>query len=157
EFPARDDVWADGPAWSRGHWLNGRAGSATLADVVSHICLRAGIQDCDVSGLSGVVAGYVLDAPASARACLEPLMAAYGFDAREREGRIVFFHTHVESDATLDRADFTEDSAGSLHATRADGAEIPIEMRVRFIDASEDYRVAAIGARRQDGAVGVET
>lgn len=28
EFPVHESVWADGPDWSLGHWLNGRAGNA---------------------------------------------------------------------------------------------------------------------------------
>ncbi len=37
-FPGRGDLWSDGPAWDRGHWLNGRAGAVTLRAVVTDIC-----------------------------------------------------------------------------------------------------------------------
>ncbi len=42
-FPAPGpDLWSDGPAWERGHWLNGHAGAVPLSDVVAEICREAG-------------------------------------------------------------------------------------------------------------------
>src|SRR6185312_7085206 len=90
-FPARTDVWADGPAWRLGHWLNGRAGLSGLGEVVADLCLRANVE-ADVTALSGAVSGYVVDAPSTPRDALEPLMAAYDVVAAEQAGDIVFFH-----------------------------------------------------------------
>ncbi|WP_372800025.1 baseplate multidomain protein megatron, partial [Paracoccus seriniphilus] len=42
-FPGREDLWSDGPAWLRGHWLNGRAGAVALSAVVGDICRAAGV------------------------------------------------------------------------------------------------------------------
>ena len=56
-FPELTDVWADGPNWRLGHWLTGRLGAVSLAALVRHLCLRAGMPDAriDVSGLWGAV------------------------------------------------------------------------------------------------------
>src|SRR5262249_10512212 len=91
-FPARSDVWADCASWRLGHWLNGRGALNALPDGRAHLCLRPGLEGADVANLSGAVSGYVVDAPSTARAAIEPLMAAYAFEAVEREGRITFFH-----------------------------------------------------------------
>lgn len=153
-FPARGDVWADGASWRRGHWLSGRAGLATLADVADALCRRAGIEDAETAQLSGIVAGYIVDAPDTARAALEPLMAAYGFDVREHDGALVFAHGREAEAVTLTLDDLTADVVAEAFQTRADGAEAPIEARVRFLDVSRDYLVGAVSARRRDAAEG---
>ncbi len=153
-FPALKDVWADGAAWRLGHWLNGRAGLSELSEVVSAICARANVLDADATALFGAVSGYVVDAPVTARAALEPLMAAYDFVALEREGRVVFFHESGGDPAELLTGEFAEGSVSAPYSQRADGAETPIEARVRFIDAERDYRIAAVSARRRDNAQG---
>jgi hypothetical protein len=63
-FPELTDVWTDGPNWRLGHWLTGRLGAVSLAALVRHLCLRAGMPEelIDVSGLWGAVEGYVIGA-----------------------------------------------------------------------------------------------
>lgn len=153
-FPARGDVWADGGNWRLGHWLNGRAGLSGLGEIVTALCARAGFDEIDVSGLRGAVSGYVADSPSSARDVLEPLMAAFDVAAVEREGRIVFFHRAPQAPFALARDDLAAESAAALLSARADGADLPIEARVRFIDSARDYLAAAVSARRLDRAQG---
>jgi hypothetical protein len=152
-FPARGDVWADGAAWRRGHWLNGRAGLSDLSEVVRHLCARAGEPEADVSALTGAVSGYVVDSPASARDVLEPLMAAFDFTVGEREGRLAFFHRGAEAPYALGADALTAASVAEPYAQR-DAGEAPIEARVRFIDAARDYLIAGVSARRLDRADG---
>ncbi len=157
-FPARVDVWADGPSWRLGHWLTGRAGLSDLGEVARHLCARAGVDDSDASALSGAVSGYIVDAPASARDALAPLMAAFDFSASEREGVIAFRHRAAEAPTELALADLTADNAGEPYAERGDSAEAPVEARVRFLDPARDYLVGNVSARRLDRAKGgVET
>lgn len=150
QFPALSAVWSDGANWARGHWLNGRIASSSLAAVVADLCRRAGLQAVDAAGLDGVVAGLVIDGPQSARAVLEPLMAAYGFDARERDGVLSFFHLDREAPLALaaDRLALTRD--GRLTRERADGLETPRDVRVRALDPGRDYRLLTASARRLD-------
>ncbi|MBL8545638.1 MAG: glycoside hydrolase/phage tail family protein [Hyphomonadaceae bacterium] len=151
-FPARRDVWADGAVWSRGHWLNGRAGLSDLGEVVLSLCERAGAGAVNVAALRGAVSGYIVDSPATARAAIEPLMAAYDFSAAEREGQLVFFHGGRVC-ADLAASELTASSAGEAYAQR-DAIDAPIEARVRFIDATRDYLLASVSARRLDRAQG---
>lgn len=151
-FPAREDVWADGAAWRLGHWLTGRVGLSNLSEVVTELCMRAGVE-ADVSGLRGVVSGFVADGPTSVGMHLEPLMAAFDFAAAERGGVVTFFH---RDDAVADIAAsvLTQASAARPFAKRGDAAQTPIEARVRFLDAMKDYRIASVSARRLDRAEG---
>ncbi|MEZ5961998.1 MAG: glycoside hydrolase/phage tail family protein [Hyphomonadaceae bacterium] len=151
-FPARTDVWSDGGAWARGHWLNGRAGLSDLGEVVLALCARAGLSDVDTTAVRGAVSGYVVDAPASARDALEPLMAAFDFTVCERDGLLTFFHASAAVHV-LSAADFTAASSAQTYAQR-DVGDAPIEARVRFIDAARDYHLAGVSARRLDRAEG---
>lgn len=152
-FPARVDVWSDGGAWRTGHWLNGRVGLSDLSEVVNALCARANVV-ADSSALIGSISGYVVDSPASGRAALEPLMAAYDFDAGEREGVITFFHGGLDAPLNIALDDLGERTSGEAYAQRGDAADAPIEARVRFIDAARDYLIAGVSARRRDNAEG---
>ena len=89
DFPARRTVWADAPNWSLGHWLNGRAGASSLAALVAALAARGGVE-VDVSGLSGLVTGYLVDHPMPIAGAIAPLAAAFAFDACERGGQAAF-------------------------------------------------------------------
>lgn len=89
-FPESLDVWSDGVAYSRGHWISGRINMASLAAVVSDVCRRSGMTDIDFEQLYGLVQGYIIGDVESARQSLQPLMLAYGFDCYEKDGRLFF-------------------------------------------------------------------
>ncbi|WP_112872704.1 baseplate multidomain protein megatron [Paracoccus endophyticus] len=141
-FPSRGDLWSDGPAWERGHWLNGRAGAVPLADVVAEICRAAGVAAFDVAGLSGVVRGYALGGGETGRAALQPLMLAHGFDAVERDGVLAFVMRAGRVTAELGPADLalTDDLRG-LEISRAPDPELVGRVRVSHVEAGADYTV----------------
>jgi hypothetical protein len=123
-----------------------------LGAVVRELCERGGMAEVDVAQLTGAVSGYVADAPASARALLEPLMLAYDFAVREQNGALVCFHRGASAPTALSSEVFTEEASLGLFAERSDSNAAPSEARVRFIDAGRDYRIATASARRLDGA-----
>lgn len=147
DFPARTGVWADGPNWALGHWLNGRAGAAPLGDLVAALADRAGVT-LDPGDITGVVSGYVVEAPMRLRDALEPLALAFGFDAAERNGTATLIARDGPPTATLTPDDLAipddrEPRADSrLLETPAD------ELRLRFIDETADYRIGGLTVRR---------
>lgn len=141
-FPGRIDVWADGPAWERGHWLNGRAGAVPLADVVAEICDDAGIRDYDVSGLSGLVRGYSITGGESDRSILQALMVAHGFDAVERDGKLVFRTRDVASAEMLSFGQLAiAEELTQPQIIRASDPEMAGRVRLNHIDAGSDYNI----------------
>lgn len=139
-FPGRPDLWSDGPAWERGHWLNGRASAVPLADVVAEICREAGIAHFDVSGLHGLVRGYTLTGGESGRGALQPLMITHGFDAVERDGVLRFSMRDavVTADVAEDQLAVIEDPTG-VEVTRAPEAELAGRVRLTHVEAGGDY------------------
>ena len=156
DFPARTSVWADGPNWALGHWLNGRAGAAPLVALVQALAGRAGVT-LDPGDINGVVSGYVVDTPMRLRDALEPLALAFGFDAAERNGIATLVARDGPTMATLGEDDLAlPDDHDPCIDTRALETP-PDELRLRFIDEAADYRVGGLTVRRDpaDGG-GVE-
>lgn len=152
DFPNRLTVWSDGPNHRLGHWITGRLGAASLADVVAEICLRAGLKDFDVSELYGVVQGFMLEDAGSGRAALQSLMTAFAFDAHESGPTLRFRHRHRPVDATLGREEVTlaKDGGANMSLSRAPDGELAASISFRFIDSERDYETGAIEARSVD-------
>ena len=151
-FPANKALWTDGDNYARGHWLNGRTSSRTLASVVSEICNRAGVTRFDVSELYGLVRGYTVSDIGTARAALQPLMLAHGIEAVEREGKLVFFNRDGRVDATItaDELALDPEKDSAIQHTRAPAAEIAGRLQVGFLDADSDYEAAVTEAIHPD-------
>ncbi|CUJ89094.1 hypothetical protein RUE5091_00818 [Ruegeria denitrificans] len=144
-FPNLRSQWSDGANYPRGHWLNGRSGTRSLASVVTEICHGAGVTDIDVSRLYGVVRGYVVEDVSSARAALQPLMLRYGFDAIERDG-VLLFQMRDGSKAIELNTDILADSSdveGRLEYRREAEAEMTGRVRLRFVQSDADHDVAS--------------
>ncbi len=139
-FPANTELWGDGGNYARGHWLNGRASAEALGAVVSEVCAASGVADADVSRLHGVLRGYVIDRVGDARAALQPLMLAHGFDAIERDGRLVFrSRGGAAAEVVRPEALVAAEERGSLETIRAPQAEIAGRVRLTFVESEADY------------------
>ena len=153
-FPANAALWSDGANYARGHWLNGRTTARALDSVVREICARAGVTAVDTKRLYGLVRGYRVDATDTARAALQPLMLAYGFDVVERDGVLVFFNRTGLPYVTVptDLLVLDAEAEATLELVRAPAAEIAGRVRIGFVDAEADYDVRASEAVFADEA-----
>ena len=140
-FPGNIALWDDGGNYSRGHWLTGRSANQSLAAVVAEICQRSGVGDIDVSRLDGIVRGFVPEGVGAARAALQPLMLAYGFEAVERDGKLVFRLRGSRVATTLDAGRLARSDAldGDVETTRASEAETVGKVRLAYVEAEGDY------------------
>ena len=156
QFPRNSLVWRDGANWRRGHWLTGRLGLVTLSDTVAEICAGLGVT-IDVSGLNGIVRGYMIDNVMSPRSALGPLMQVYFFDAVESSGTIKFVQrggsvaTTFTADHLVD-AGGSDDSIGYYALTRAQETDLPRTAHIQFIDQENDFQAADVYSRRLRGA-----
>ncbi|MGF1462062.1 MAG: glycoside hydrolase/phage tail family protein [Maricaulaceae bacterium] len=148
DFPAQTQIWSDGPNWRLGHWLTGRLASSPLDAVVRDIAVRAGAEAVDVSDLTGLVSGYVLEGPATGRTAMTALAQAYGFAPVEGFDGLGFRHFRAEPNAVLSEDDLVwPENAPRVEQTRGDPHETPELARVRFILDAGDYRIAAARTR----------
>ncbi|MFY9212535.1 MAG: glycoside hydrolase/phage tail family protein [Aestuariivita sp.] len=153
-FPNKLAQWSDGLNYLRGHWINGRCSSRSLASVVGEICERVGLRAYDVSGLRGMVRGYTEDQVSDARSALQPLMLAYGFDAIERDGMLIFVMRDGLGATLIDPGAMAVagDVSGSVERMRETDAELAGRVRLRFVEAEGDHAVQAEEAVLPDEA-----
>jgi hypothetical protein len=144
-FPNSIDLWSDGENYARGHWINGRTASRPLASVVEEICMRAGLESIDVSGLQGLVRGYTVSDVSDARSALQPLMLRYGFDAVERNGALHFINRSLAEEHTLTADDLAvaPEQDGAVEHIREPEVEMSGRVRLRFIQADADFAAIA--------------
>jgi hypothetical protein len=160
-FPELTDVWADNENWRTGPWLTGRLGAVSLAALVRHLCLRAGMPEdqIDLSGLWGSVEGYVISALESPRTSISMLARHFGFDAIETEGRIRFVMRGRAAAVTLAHDDLVAPNTGGgsggasgdgevFELVRAQETELPQALKWQVARADEDYDAALVEARR---------
>ncbi len=153
-FPNNRALWSDGQNYARGHWINGRTSSRSLASVVGEICRRAGLEAYSTEGLYGVVRGYGVDQVTDARTALQPLMIRYGFDAIERGGMLSFRMRDGLDAVTLDPALLAVSSEldGVIEQVREADAEITGRVRLRFVQADGNFDTIAEEAILADEA-----
>ena len=150
DFPARSEVWRDGPNWRLGHWLTGRVGQGGASDLVRAVLDRAGFDadEAAVEGVTGQAFGYVVPGPMSTADALRPLAEALGFDAAERDGRIALLGGDAGG-ADVVTADDLALSEDALHPGRAARtlASTPDLVRVRYLDEGDAYQSASVVRR----------
>ncbi|WP_106744068.1 baseplate multidomain protein megatron [Yoonia maritima] len=151
-FPGNRTLWSDGENYARGHWLNGRVSNRALASVVAEICERSGVTRYDVSRLYGVVRGFAVANIGSGRSALQPLMMAYGFDAMERDGVLVFENRAGRADHVLTHDDLAIDTEKdhSIALTRSPAAEVAARLQLVHLDNDGDYEAVAAEAVHPD-------
>ena len=150
-FPELGDLWADGENWRLGHWLTGRLGAVSLAALVRHLCLRAGLPEAwiDVSGLTGAVDGYVISALESPRTSITMLARHFGFDATESGGVIRFTMRGRAPVATIAPDQMVAAGRGDvMELTRGQETELPQALKWQVARADEDYDGITVEARR---------
>ena len=148
QFPNNGALWSDGDNYARGHWLSGRSTNLPLSLVVAEICERSGLTAFDVSALYGVVRGFAPDGIGSARAALQPLMLAYGFEAVERDGVLIFQMRGLQRPTAVDTGHLVETTAqdGTLETLRLPEAETAGRVRLNFIEAEADFGMRQVEA-----------
>ena len=152
-FPQNSGLWADGLNWRTGHWLNGRLGTATLADTIAAILRDHGFADFDVSEVAGDLGGYVKGDLTSARDLIEPLIELFQIDVIEEGGRLRF---RTRPAASLQAREITvlADLADQplWSETRGHDSDFASEALVTFYDPAADYAEASVRSRKVEAA-----
>ncbi len=118
-----------------------------MDDLLAAMLSDAGIAAPAPIAADGFVEGYVLDRPMSLRAAIEPLGAAFGFDALAAGGRLRFVRHLSKPVVTLAAGDFVEEpEEGRPALVRMQDSELPTALTLGFIESDWDYRQAAARA-----------
>jgi hypothetical protein len=126
--------------------------AVTVQTVVDAICERCGITAGmrNTAALTQTLDGYVIGRHVSGRAAIEPLMAAYFFDAVESDATIKFVNRGGSSVATFTENDlgFGSDANALMRGTRMLEFELPIQVNISYHDKDNDYQPGSQTSRR---------
>ncbi|MBW8301335.1 MAG: glycoside hydrolase/phage tail family protein [Hydrogenophaga sp.] len=152
-FPQDLDLWADGTNWRTGHWLNGRLGAGTLADVLAAVLEDHGFADYDVSEVSGDLMGYVQGELASARSLIEPLAESFLIDIVE-DGARLKFRSRLAASLPARTVEVLADLEGEplWRETRGHDSDFAAEASITYFDPASDYGEASARSRRIEAA-----
>lgn len=130
--------------------------AAPLDEVVSALSVRAGLTvgQIDVTRLANDrVDGYVLSSQGTVRSALEPLQAAYAFNAVESDGKVKFVKLGSAVCATIADDDLAATSGNDAPAltviARTQEADLPRAVSVNYLDLDTDYQQGTQLAQRQ--------
>ena len=130
-----------------------------LSLIVTDICTRAGLDSSslDVTELTDDVLGYKIPRQMPARTALETLMAAYNFDAVERDWKLYFKKRGSTSVAIITQAEmrahnFNEQPTDLAIETRTQDLELPTHFTLTYESKGRDYEVTSQNAVRVDKA-----
>lgn len=157
-FPGNATLWQDAGNYARGHWLTGRSTGQSLSQVIAEICARSGLTGVDTRGAYGVVRGFAAEGIGTARASLQPLMLAFGFEAVERDGTLTFRMRGEVMPQPLspDTLAVTDALDGDIETVRAPEAEMAGKVRLAYVEAEGDFVLRqAEAALPDDGVFGV--
>lgn len=152
-FPQDLDLWADGSNWRTGHWLNGRLGAGTLADVLAALLEDQGFADYDVSEVSGDLMGYVQGDLASARSLIEPLAESFLIDIVE-DGARLKFRSRMAASLPARTAEVLADMKDEplWRETRGHVSDFAAEASITYFEPASDYGEASARSRRIEAA-----
>jgi hypothetical protein len=163
-WPDLTDVWADGGLWKTGHWVNGKLGTSSLAAIVSDLSQRAGLDasQIDVTRLSNLVDGFVINGQTTSRSAIDALRKAYFFDAVESDGAVKYVARGGGVAATIDRDNLipsgNQNERDTLSIVRKQELELPQKIDVVYINKDADYQQGNQHSERSvTNSVGVET
>lgn len=149
-FPLNVGVWGDGENWLRGHWMNGRLGTANAGELLKAIFADHGLAAPETETLTGHISGMVLSSPASVRATIEPLLKLFGGIANDANGLnfsgIDAYQVHiVERDNLVLSGDEPR-----LERRLSQADELPSEVQIGFRDPLQNYQARTSCSRRRE-------
>ncbi len=152
-FPQDTATWSDGGNWRTGHWLNGRLGAGTLADIIAAILRDQQFFDFDVSEVSGDMAGYVQGEVTSARNLIDPLLEVFQIDVVE-DGGLLRFRSRARASRPSMPLPVLADLDGEplWRETRGHDSDFAAEAMLTFSDPDNDYEQASARSRRAPSA-----
>jgi hypothetical protein len=124
-----------------------------LSEIVEDICLRAGLaaDQIDVAELTDIVVGYQVANIGTARAALEPLRAAFFFDAVESGDVIRFVKRGGDPVARITYNDLgagNEDPGELIEPDRAQETDLPAEVVISYAALSADHQTGTQRSQR---------
>lgn len=144
-YPAwpHGNIWSDNHLWEKGHWVNGKFGSCSLAEIILELSARSGIdlKKIDISTIDEVVDGFILNKVLSTIDVINSLRIFYFFDVIASECEKIKFLKrgagnleHLSSESLIKISDNSY-----LKQTEIPEENIISKLSINFIDRFNNY------------------
>ncbi|MEO6014094.1 MAG: glycoside hydrolase/phage tail family protein [Devosia sp.] len=148
-FPANLDVWSDGANHATGHWLTGRLGGLASDELLRAVAEDFGVTLDEVEAQPPFVHGYVIDAPMTARAALEPILALSGLAVRDTpEGLSI---GRASGEDALAIGEVVAGDGPLLSRRRPDPGEAIGQVALSYLDRERNYLSGSVTALSAKG------
>ncbi len=156
-WPDLTGVWNDGAVWKTGHWLQGKMGISNLAAIVLDLAKRSGLQevDIDVSAISEMLDGYVINNQQTIRDALQMLRQAYFFDTVESDNILRCIPRGGDVVMAIDEIDIIPAQSGGnasselCKITRTQEIELPKHVNVVYLNRISNYQTSTQYSQRE--------
>lgn len=156
-YPLNGDVWGDSGNWTGGHWLNGRLSGISASALIAGILADHGLPPAETDMADGMMSGYVVGHPTTARAALAPLTTLFGISVRENgEGLVFLTEGAAEGEALKLEELVLEENGAAVERTRDPDHTLPAAAHLDFTDVMNEHQSATV-ATDHIGAKGTGT
>ena len=126
-------VWRDGYLWEKGHWVNNKFGTSSLASILLEISNKCGINtdNIEVSTVDEPIEGLVFNNQITAINAINILRTSYFFDICASNKEVISFYKRgFKQEITVNSEEFLKLSDNSF----VEEIEIPKEVTLSKID-----------------------
>ncbi len=123
----------------------------TSPDLIGEILCSAGVDQFDVSQVSGVLDGYIIADLSSGRQSIEALLNIFQIDVFEDAGTIIFRSPGVDPVKSLSRDDLDHSLAEPVIAiSQEQESDVPVSVHIRHLDPEIQFQETETEAARVD-------
>jgi len=156
-FPLQGSVWGDGGNWWGGHWLNGRLSGVPVDALIAGILEDHRLPPADTARADGMVAGYAVGNPTTARAAIEPIATVFGIGAVDGDDGLVFATEGAGAGEALLLDELVmEEERETIERVREPDHALPALAQIDFTDPMNNHQ-SATAAADYVGAKGSDT
>jgi len=144
-YPAwpHGNIWSDNHLWEKGHWVNGKFGACSLAEIIIELSNRCGIdiRKINISTIDEVVDGFILNKILSAIDAINSLRIFYFFDIIANEHEKIQFLKRGSGNLEYisDNALIKLSDNSYLKQTEIPEENIIGKLNINFIDRFDNY------------------
>lgn len=150
-FPNLRDVWSDGANYATGHWLNGRLGAQSAAEMLAMIA-----QDYDTTiaaGYSGSikVEGLQIEGLTAMRGAIESLLEAADINILDRPQGLVAIRAGTDIEVSLSVEDCVPVDDTIVERKRPDNSAAIGQLGLSYLDRQRAYMSGTASAMALSG------
>lgn len=135
------NIWTDNYLWEKGHWINHKFITNSLASIISTICQNADIapEKLEFINLDIPVTGVIFDKNISALDAINLLRCAYFFDFYQREDKLVFHKRGRNIFCNIDSGSIIPENNQHFVLNQLTDAQILTQIQLSFFNNNKKY------------------